>query len=464
MRTLGLIFVGVFLLATFAVRQVFRKDEDGEVLKEETVEVADLEPQPERNGETKTPPEIPEIIKKIEPEYETIGIAPPGFMKASKGDSTDRVYITWDNVDNAERYYVYRTASPDGNYKEIGKTAQTDFIDETVEPNIKYYYRVKAWSGKLGFSNFSSTDRGNSSKTKLQKIYDIDFESESLDAGEIKWYYFDTIKGMWYTISWDDADSYKKTGAYNGDIVVSAFRSDRATPYFLNREYPDGFTALAAEEVYLKVEGDPDTASHAGSHSISVEERERENYFFLSAWDENGQFNFPADIAIDTHRAYVYITDTINHRVQKFDRFGNFILSWGSEGSGKGQFRHPAGIVVSPGVTGKYIYVIDTYNSRVQKFEEDGTFVKSWGGEGFNNGRFLHPLGIAIDSNWDIYVADSGNNRIQKFDHIGNFITSWGSKGTGNGQFDNPREITVDSKGFVYVSDTGNHRIQKFGR
>ena len=138
MRTLGLIFVGIFLLATLAVRQVFRKDEDREVLKEETVEVAELEPQPERNGETKTPPEIPEIIKKTEPEYETGGIAPPYFVKASKGDSTDRVYITWDNVDNSERYYVYRSESPDGKYKEIGKTAQTDFIDETAEPNIKY--------------------------------------------------------------------------------------------------------------------------------------------------------------------------------------------------------------------------------------------------------------------------------------------------------------------------------------
>ena len=59
----------------------------------------------------------------------------------------------------------------------------------------------------------------------------------------------------------------------------------------------------------------------------------------------NGQFNYPGGVAVDTAGS-VYVTDSLNHRVQKFDSAGTFVTSWGSAGTGDGQFDSPTGIAI----------------------------------------------------------------------------------------------------------------------
>ena len=114
------------------------------------------------------------------------------------------------------------------------------------------------------------------------------------------------------------------------------------------------------------------------------------------------------------------------------------------------------------------IFVFDGNNRRVLKYDSSGNFVIKFGMEGTGDGEFGYSYGIVADLSGNIYVADTNNNRIQKFDNDGNFVTKWGSNGgdgstgTGNGEFDNPRGITTDSSGNVYVADMGNGRVQKF--
>jgi DNA-binding beta-propeller fold protein YncE len=165
-------------------------------------------------------------------------------------------------------------------------------------------------------------------------------------------------------------------------------------------------------------------------------------------------------ISVDPSTGYVYVADTGNNLIQKFDSDGKFITKWGSNGTGDGDFVSPFGISVDPS-TG-YVYVIDTYNNRIQKFNSNGTFITKWGSNGTGNGEFYSPAGLSIDSSGNVYVADTSNHRIQKFDSDGNFITKWGSNGTGNGEFSSPLGISVDSSGNVYVSDDIDDRIQKF--
>ncbi|MGH9986503.1 MAG: 6-bladed beta-propeller [Nitrososphaeraceae archaeon] len=63
-----------------------------------------------------------------------------------------------------------------------------------------------------------------------------------------------------------------------------------------------------------------------------------------------------------------------------------------------------------------YVYVADTDNDRVQKFDGNGTFITKWGGRGTGNGKFLGPASIAVDNNGTrVYIADSGNSRVQVF-------------------------------------------------
>jgi NHL repeat/WD40-like Beta Propeller Repeat len=93
-------------------------------------------------------------------------------------------------------------------------------------------------------------------------------------------------------------------------------------------------------------------------------------------------------------------------------------------------------------------------------------FSSSFGSTGSGNGQFSSPSGVAVDqSSGDVYVADSGNNRIEKFSPSGAFIAAFGTAGAGNGQLSDPTEIAVDnsvSPVAVYVVDSANNRVEKF--
>ena len=106
------------------------------------------------------------------------------------------------------------------------------------------------------------------------------------------------------------------------------------------------------------------------------------DYQFLNMFggkgSENGQLVAPHSLDIDKE-GNVYVTDTGNNRIQKFDSDGNFVLKWGEEGTNNGQFIKLHDIAVDP--SGKYVYTLELKNHRVQKFTSDGNFVLKWGFE-----------------------------------------------------------------------------------
>ena len=224
---------------------------------------------------------------------------------------------------------------------------------------------------------------------------------------------------------------------------------------------------------------------------------------FVSDFAPGTSFSSPSGIAIDPD-GNVYVVDAGNSMVEKFDPAGKLLLSWGSEGTGNGQFVHPSGITV----TKKYVFVADTGNARIQMFDNQGKFLYQWGGYGNEEGQFHTPAGVAHDSFGNLLVADSDRNKIQifnsqdvytgairpvltpggnftalngisvdsrddfylsspdnrilKFSDAGDFMNFFGSGGSEQGRFNNPTAITTDSQDNFYVADTDNHRIQKF--
>jgi tripartite motif-containing protein 71 len=185
----------------------------------------------------------------------------------------------------------------------------------------------------------------------------------------------------------------------------------------------------------------------------------QETYKFELMWPKLEQpwyFRSPTGLAVDSS-GNIYIADTDNCQIQKFDSNGTFIAKWGSQGSGDDQLIDPTGVAVD---ASGYVYVAD--HDRIKKFDSNGTFIAKWGSEGDGDGQFFYRIGVAVDPSGEVYVADSGNHRIQKFDSNGNFITKWGSWGSKSGQFASPGGIAVDSSENVYVADTLNHRIQRF--
>ena len=105
-----------------------------------------------------------------------------------------------------------------------------------------------------------------------------------------------------------------------------------------------------------------------------------------------------------------------------------FARKWGTPGPNDGQFSGPNDIARGPSGN---LYVIDRLNSRVENFTPDGNYLLKWGSEGTGNGQF--PAGsarhIAVDSSENVYVSDISTDRIQKFTGPGGFVTAWGGPG-----------------------------------
>lgn len=183
---------------------------------------------------------------------------------------------------------------------------------------------------------------------------------------------------------------------------------------------------------------------------------------------EPSALNEPKGVALDKE-GNIYVADSQNHRLQKFDAQGNFLTQVGGLGVGDGQFNEPWGVAVD--VAGN-VYVADTWNHRIQKFDPNLRFLAKWG-EGLvdnkgqvrgNEGKFYGPREIAIDAEGNLYVTDTGNKRVQKFDPAGRFLDAFGGQGSGPGQFQEPVGIDIDHQGNIFVADTWNRRIQRFDK
>ena len=172
--------------------------------------------------------------------------------------------------------------------------------------------------------------------------------------------------------------------------------------------------------------------------------------------------------------ADLYVADSRNHRILHIASDGSLLHQWGSFADAFtgdapiGTFNEPWGIAVGPDGS---VYVSDTWNHRVQKFKADGTPIKMWGqygqplpGDPESASSFWGPRGVAVDGDGNVLVADTGNKRIVIFDKNGNYITEFGTAGFDPGQFDEPVGVAVAPSGIVYVTDTWNQRIQAFTR
>ena len=141
------------------------------------------------------------------------------------------------------------------------------------------------------------------------------------------------------------------------------------------------------------------------------------SYKFGSFGDGPKQFNQPFGVAVDPS-GNVFVTDSGNHRIQKFTSFGGFLASWGEFGPGLGQFSSPTGVAVDPSGN---VFVTDFGNRRILKFKGNGIFTTKWGSHGSADGQFRDPFGIAVKPakisflEERVFVADSQNHRVQVF-------------------------------------------------
>jgi len=142
------------------------------------------------------------------------------------------------------------------------------------------------------------------------------------------------------------------------------------------------------------------------------------------------------------------------------------------------------------------IYVADSRNDRVEKFDINGNFIMEIGSFGYSEGNLNRPVDVVVDSKDQIYVLDSGNHRIEIFGRYGhyrgeivlskngryNFVTLildelLAVTDNKNGMvliysksgilvqrvenFDYPEGITSDESGNIYLIESGTSQLTK---
>jgi DNA-binding beta-propeller fold protein YncE len=191
----------------------------------------------------------------------------------------------------------------------------------------------------------------------------------------------------------------------------------------------------------------------------------------VSVFDRNGTFLRdindgtlvrPNGIAIDRVNDRVYVVDTGDseskeQNVKVYSKAGARIGSiGGAPGGDLGQFSYPTMATVDKDGN---VYVSDTLNARVQKFDAKGNFQMSYGKLGSSWGEFDKPKGVAVDSFGNVYVVDTGWSNVQIFNQKGQILLFFGGRGPIPGMMKNPIAITIDKNNTIYVGDYLNHRV-----
>lgn len=163
------------------------------------------------------------------------------------------------------------------------------------------------------------------------------------------------------------------------------------------------------------------------------------------------QFNDPVGITVSP-AGEVLVCDRRNHRIQVLDPTD---LSYVRE-IGKLDDDRPEGLYLPWDVacdSEGFVYIADCGHCCVKVFTTDGKFVKKIGSEGTGRGQFKHISSLAVDSNDYLYTLDMERACVTVFNPRGDFKMQFGTPGQLEGQFNKPHGIAVDNHGHVYVSD-----------
>lgn len=176
-----------------------------------------------------------------------------------------------------------------------------------------------------------------------------------------------------------------------------------------------------------------------------------------------GALSTPTQVILDSANN-AWVTSAGNHRIDVFSNAdGNdpnaatYVTSWGTDGSGPGQFVNPSGVAAAPDGTA---YVAESYGgsyARIQHVTAKGAVLDTFGTYGSGDGQISDVNGMSVGPGGDLWVADSGNNRVQRFSSTGEFKSKITAvSGT---PLSSPSDVVVASDGTLYIADFGNRRI-----
>ncbi|MCX7677855.1 MAG: hypothetical protein N2316_01420 [Spirochaetes bacterium] len=146
---------------------------------------------------------------------------------------------------------------------------------------------------------------------------------------------------------------------------------------------------------------------------------------------------------IDYYKNKIAVTDFAKNRIYVLTPSLKKMFSFGETGYGDGQFHGPEGVCFDEAGN---IYVVDSGNARVQKFNPQGNFILKFGKEGDFEGDLNSPTDVKAVGDV-VYISDTGNKRISIFDDSGNFI-----KNISHPEFSKPRGLSYKDP-YLVISD-----------
>lgn len=156
-------------------------------------------------------------------------------------------------------------------------------------------------------------------------------------------------------------------------------------------------------------------------------------------------------VSVAVHGERLYVCDLQGQRVEIMNRrTGEKIGEFGRAGDGDGEFRVPLGVDVD---RRGFVYVSDMMRSRMQKFTPDGQYLGGFGEMGDYAGSFARPKQLAVDNDGIIYVIDAAFQNVQMFNDEFALLMSFGSAGDYPGAMNLPVGVAVSDEGVDLFKD-----------
>ena len=190
-------------------------------------------------------------LRVFSPEYTISAVPAAPVVKAGNSATSGKPMLTWDAVDGATSYKVYRATSQNGPYRLLGSVTTTTYVNTGAKDGVTYYYKVTAVNDS-GESAFSNTVSGQNKAVTPKPSAPVVKIGNSATSG----------KPM---LTWDAVDGATSYKVYRATSQNGPYRllGSVTTTTYVNTGAKDGVT------YYYKVTAVNDSGESAFSNTVS---------------------------------------------------------------------------------------------------------------------------------------------------------------------------------------------------
>jgi DNA-binding beta-propeller fold protein YncE len=163
----------------------------------------------------------------------------------------------------------------------------------------------------------------------------------------------------------------------------------------------------------------------------------------------------PTGLCRDPVAREIFVADSGTHDIKVFDEQGSLLRTLGHRGADAGEFNAPTHMSFANG----RLYVTDTLNARVQILSPAGEPLGTIGQRGLFVGNLVRPKGVTTDRDGHVYVIESYYDHVLVFSDNGELLLPIGGTGKAAGQFFLPAGAWTDDGRRLFVADMFNGRV-----